>query len=64
MENQLRASDDFFKKLFNGENVVCPQCEKGTMVPVNSNVDPSKNHTYYCPVCNAIAHWDPVVIVE
>lgn len=63
MEGQF-VHDDFFERLFSGEKVVCPKCGKGIMLPLNPDVELSKNHTYYCSQCDAGVHWDPVVIVE
>ena len=64
MESLSNKNDDIIGRLTKGEAVVCPECGKSIILPANPNVEPSKCHGFYCPNCNFMANWDPVVIVE
>ena len=44
------------------DNIKCPNCHKGTMVPFNPNVE--INHTFLCNVCGWSVHLEANVTVE
>ena len=64
MENLSNQNDNIIGKLTKGETVVCPRCGKSIILPANPNIEPSKCHGFYCPKCNYMVNWDPVVIIE
>ena len=42
----------FLKKLWNGEKVMCPKCNKGYLIPLHKKKNNSDD--FQCPNCNEI----------
>lgn len=42
----------FLKKLWNGEKVLCPNCNKDYLVPLHKNK--KDNNHFKCPNCNEV----------
>lgn len=42
----------FLKRLWNNEEVICPKCMKGTLIPLHKNK--KDNNDFKCPNCKEI----------
>ena len=46
---------EFMKRLRNGEKLLCPECEEGT---VSTNYDPETSHFFCCNKCDFMINID------
>ena len=66
MADVFNNTSDMYSALRNGQNIICPKCQKSLLKPSSENAPANKSYSFHCSndECDWFVRYEPAINIE